>query len=111
MVAWYKKLRRAGLKISFSDLEDVRREASFTMGRLVTKMARYKVPPTRLLPYIRKEKTRKGQKRMTLNTLLTEWVDYLEDAVLLGYDLSNPIWLMPKGLHTKHLETMVPAGA
>ncbi|MBM6725457.1 PcfJ domain-containing protein, partial [Pseudoflavonifractor phocaeensis] len=26
-------------------------------------------------------------------------------------DLSNPIWLMPKGLHTKHLETMVPAGA
>lgn len=111
MVAWYKKLRRAGLKISFSDLEELRREASFTMGRLVTKMARYKVPPTRLLPYIRKEKTRKCQKRMTLNTLLTEWVDYLEDAVLLGYDLSNPIWLMPKGLHTKHLETMAPAGA
>ncbi|MBM6725513.1 hypothetical protein H6C13_21125, partial [Pseudoflavonifractor phocaeensis] len=99
------------MKISFFDLEEVRREASFTMGRLVTKMARYKVQPTRLLTYIRKEKTRKGQKRMTLNTLLTEWVDYLEDAALLGYDLSNPIWLMPKGLHTKHLETMVPAGA
>lgn len=48
---------------------------------------------------------------MTLNTLLTEWVDYLEDAVLLGYDLTNPVWLMPKELHAKHMSAMEPASA
>lgn len=111
MAVWYKRLRRAGMKITFADLEALRKEASSVMGRLVVKMARYKVAPTRLLAYVRKEKTRKGQKRMTLNTLLTEWVDYLEDAVLLGYDLTNPIWLMPKELHAKHMSTMEPASA
>lgn len=111
MAVWYKRLRRAGMKITFADLEALRKEASSVMGRLVVKMARYKVAPTRLLAYVRKEKTRKGQKRMALNTLLTEWVDYLEDAVLLGYDLTNPIWLMPKDLHFKHMSTMEPAGA
>lgn len=109
MAAWYKRLRRAGVKITFADLEALRKEASSVMGRLVVKMVRYKVAPTHLLAYIRKEKTRKGQKRMTLNTLLTEWVDYLEDAVLLGYDLTNPIWLMPKDLHAKHMSAMEPA--
>ena len=111
MVAWYKRLRRAGVKVSFADLNALCREASSAMRRLVVKMARYQVAPARLLAYVKKEKTRKGQKRMTLNTLLTEWVDYLEDAALLGFDLANPIWLMPQALHAKHMNTIGPAGA
>ncbi len=111
IAAWYKRLRRAGMAVTFTDLEELRSEAPLTVGRLVVKMARYQVMPARLLSYTRKEKTRKGQKRMTINTLLTEWVDYLEDAALLGYDLTNPIWLMPKELHAKHMSTMEPAAA
>ena len=111
MAVWYKRLRRAGVKASFADLEALRKETPRTMGRLVAKMARYNVAPTRLQAYVRKEKTRKGQKRMTLDTLLTEWVDYIEDAVLLGYDLTNPIWLMPKELHAKHMSTTKAANA
>lgn len=111
MAAWYKRLRRAGMTVTFADLEELRKEAPFTMRRLVGKMARYQVPPARVLSYVRKEKTRNGQKRMTINTLLTEWVDYLEDAALLGYDLTNPIWLMPKDLHAKHMSTTGVAAA
>lgn len=111
MAAWYKRLRRTGTTVTFADLEELRKEAPFTMRRLVGKMARYQVTPARVLSYVRKEKTRKGQKRMTINTLLTEWVDYLEDAVLLGYDLTNPIWLMPKDLHAKHMSTTGVAAA
>ena len=111
MAAWYKRLRRAGMAVTFADLEELSKEAPFTMKRLVGKMARYQVTPGRLLSYARKEKTRKGQKRMAVSTLLTEWVDYLEDAALLGYDLTNPIWLMPKELHAKHMSTTAAAAA
>lgn len=111
MAAWYKKLRRAGMPTTFAELEELRKEALFAMGRLVGKMARYRVTPKRLLSYARREKARKGQKRMDISTLLTEWVDYLEDAALLGYDLTNPIWLMPKDLHAKHMRTTGAAAA
>lgn len=109
MAAWYKRLRRAGMSVTFADLEELRKEGTLTMGRLVGKMVRYQVTPGHLLSYARKEKTRKGQKRMSINTLLTEWVDYLEDAALLGYDLTNPIWLMPKDLHARHMSTTAAA--
>lgn len=111
MAAWYKRLRRAGMAVTFAALEELRKEGTLTMGRLVGKMVRYQVTPGRLLSYARKEKTRKGQKRMAVSTLLTEWVDYLEDAALLGYDLTNPIWLMPKDLHAKHMSTTAAAAA
>ncbi len=109
MAAWYKRLRRAGMAVTFAALEELCKEAPLTMGRLVGKMDRYQVTPGRLLSYARKEKARKGQKRMSINTLLTEWVDYLEDAALLGYDLTNPIWLMPKDLHARHMSTTAAA--
>lgn len=110
LAVWYKQLRRAGVTTTFPELEELRRKIPFTMRRVVGKMARYGVTPRRLGAYIRKEMGRKGQKKMGAAALLTEWVDYLEDAALLGYDLKNPVWLTPRQLHTKHMDTMEPAG-
>ena len=111
LAAWYKQLRRAGVRTSFPELEGLRKKVPWIMGRLVSKMARYHVTPARLTAYIGKEETRKGQKRLGTDTLLTEWADYLDDAALLGYDLTNPVWLTPAGLHRKHLDLIAPAGA
>ena len=109
LVGCYKRLRRSQGKADFMAIQAVRSEAGAVFARLVPKLARYGLRPERLAAYIHKERERPGSKRTTMQTLYTEWADYIEDAQLLGYDLSNPVFLTPKDLRKKHAATMVPA--
>lgn len=108
-LTFYKRFRRDGGKVSFAELAKLREAAGTAMHRMMPKMRRYRVTPARLAAYIQRESGRPGQKRLGLHTLYTEWVDYIEDAELLGYDLTNQVYLLPKGLHQKHTGTMEPA--
>ena len=109
LLTYYKRLCRTQNKPSFEVLRKLREEAGPVCGRLVPKLAGCGLRPEKLMAYIHKEKERPGQKKMTLQTLYTQWADYIEDARLLGYDLKNPIYLTPRDLRHKHTETMGPA--
>ena len=57
--------------------------------------------------YIERERAKANGKKKSMasfNTVAIWWKDYLNAAVVLGYDLKNPIFLMPKGLSKKHDE-------
>lgn len=109
LLGCYKRLRRSQGKADFMAIQAVRSEAGAVFERLVPKLARYGLRPERLAAYIHKERERPGSKRTDMQTLYTEWADYIEDAQLLGYDLSNPVFLTPKDLRKKHAATIVPA--
>lgn len=105
----YKRFRRDGIKVPFAELAKLREAAGAVMHRMVPKMRRYQVTPAKLAAYIQRESGLPGQKRLGLHTLYTEWTDYIEDAEVLGYDLTNQVYLLPKELHRKHTGAMEPA--
>lgn len=58
--------------------------------------------------YIEREHAKRAQKKketfVTLHTVIIWWKDYINAAKVLGYDLKNPIFLLPKDLSDKHDE-------
>lgn len=107
----YKRFRKAGLACSFEELEELRNANYLIMQNICVRLRRYGLRPRKLMEYLRAELERKGQRRMSLYELMVQWRDYINDAELLGYDLSNPVMLMPKFLHRKHMDAIPAAQA
>lgn len=102
-IAWYKKLRRAGLSESFDALKYLDEMFSYpvSMKDFVKLCCRAKVKPTKLADYLAK-----GQITIPENEIQT-YKDYLDMAKALGWDLKNDTVKLPKDLHRRHDEAAI----
>lgn len=105
-IAWYKKLRRAGVQESFETLG--RLDAPTTMDEFVRMCSKFKIKPTKLEGYISEQMTKRPDFDPDLpwRTSITwqSFVDYTQMAALLGWDLKDETVLLPKDLLRKHDE-------
>ena len=102
-IAWYKRLRRAGLSESFETLKylDEMCQYTFPMEDFVRLCCRARVKPARLAGYL-------AQGRITIpeNEIQT-YKDYLDMAKTLGWDMKNDTVRLPKDLHRRHDEAAI----
>lgn len=102
-IAWYRKLRRAGLSESFETLKylDEMCQYTFPMEDFVRLCCRARVKPARLAAYLSQ-----GQKAIPENEIQT-YKDYLDMAKALGWDMKNDTVKLPKNLHRRHDEAVI----
>lgn len=108
VLAAYKKLRRTGVKTSFQELYGLRDAlTSVWFARTVDQMRAAKLSVPRLLHYLCKvQKEEQGRRKQPkeLSIFAGWWCDYIAAAKILGYDLSNDVFRLPKDLNRKHDE-------
>lgn len=96
-LATYKALRRKGVKVTFWDLLEMGQNGTYiTVAPLLPPL---RLSPARLTKYLKSEL---NEKTPYLSTLGQWWKDYIDAARVLGYDLTNPVFLLPKGLKYHH---------
>lgn len=102
-IAWYRRLRRAGLTESFETLKylDEMCPYTFQMKDFVRLCCRAGVKPARLAGYLSQ-----GQKTIPENEIQT-YKDYLDMAKALGWDMKNDTVRLPKDLHRRHDEAVI----
>lgn len=102
-IAWYRRLRRAGLSESFETLKylDEMCPYTFPMQDFVRLCCRARVKPARLAAYLSQ-----GQKAIPENEIQT-YKDYLDMAKALGWDMKNDTVKLPKNLHRRHDEAAI----
>ena len=102
-IAWYKRLRRAGLSESFEALKYVDEMCSYTfsMKDFVRLCCWVKVKPTKLAAYLSQ-----GQITIPENEIQT-YKDYVDMAKTLGWDMKNDTVRLPKDLHRRHDEAAI----
>lgn len=102
-IAWYRRLRRAGLSESFETIKylDEMCPYTFPMKDFVRLCCRARVKPARLAAYLSQ-----GQKAIPENEIQT-YKDYLDMAKALGWDMKNDTVKLPKNLHRRHDEAVI----
>lgn len=104
----YKQFRRSGVACSYAELAALRKNLNGTMyQRIAAKLKKYKLTPERWRNYMERAKNEDlGKKKYPrdLSQVAEWWNDYVDAAVVLGLDLQNPVFLMPKSLKRKHDE-------
>lgn len=102
-IAWYRRLRRAGLSESFETIKylDEMCPYTFPMKDFVRLCCRARVKPARLAAYLSQ-----GQKAIPENEIQT-YKDYLDMAKALGWDMKNDTVRLPKNLHRRHDEAVI----
>ena len=112
-LAYYKQFRKKGIVCEISDIEeilklrlDARREK--TVFKLLKE---WQVKPQKWSAYIEaavEESTPhcpgNATRQVDLATIARHWLDYVDAARELAYDLGNPLVRMPKDLIRKHDE-------
>lgn len=107
VLAAYKRLKKAGGLASLEELYELKREAGnmTQFQRVVSRLKKYRLSYRKLHCYLdRERKTAQGRKKAgpPPADVMGWWVDYIDAAVVLGYDLTNPVFLTPKELSGKH---------
>lgn len=103
LLAGYKKLRRHGLRSGFETLARVKWATSREMSRkFVAACVSSRLTAEAALRYLDREIGRRKRKKLDLGVAIELWVDYIDGAKALGYDLKNPVFAMPKDLRVKH---------
>jgi hypothetical protein len=107
-VECFKYCKKQGWKFSFEEIATVYSEL---MGdeepmRFFRLSKKYKLTPTRLYNYLSKLTGPRchGAGYFTLLCAFQEWTDYLYAAGEIGYDLKNPVVILPKELDIAHNE-------
>lgn len=99
MLKLHKKLMKAGLRKDFLTVKDLMDSLGGWAERVVTKLARYKLPVEKLMKYLHRE-----QGKREIGFAAEQWVDYVNAAEYIGLDLKNPIVLCPRDLYRQHDE-------
>lgn len=107
LIEWYKKFRRAGLRVNFGELErDIARLPSGKEGRAALSLCvKEGMRPEKLADYLegQRQKPRYSVRESTA-CVWKRLVDYRNMAAALGWDLSEYRVRWPKDLSTKHDE-------
>ncbi|MCL2856175.1 MAG: PcfJ domain-containing protein [Oscillospiraceae bacterium] len=106
-LAYYKQFRRKKISCTISEVEETMRHAPYTKDKSLIKCLKgYTIEPGRWNAYILREtQTENGRKKSkftAVRDISQLWIDYIDAAVTLGYDLTNPLMLMPRGIRKKH---------
>lgn len=114
-LACYKQFRRKKIKCEIVEVEEVMRQSPYTKAKSVIKRLKdHRIEPGKWISYMAREtKAANGKKKRNLiaaRDLAQFWIDYIDAAVALGYDLTNPLMQMPKDIRKKH-DTAVKAAA
>lgn len=106
VLAKYKTLRRAGIAATLSQLDQMKRDLGPTwFGRIAARMKRHGLSCQRMAHYLRREqKNDQGREKVgqPISTIAGWWCDYIDVAQVLGYDLKNDVFLLPKELKKHH---------
>lgn len=102
-IAWYKKLRRAGLSESFETLKYLSEMCTYTfqMQDFIRLCCKAKVKPAKLANYLSHGQTTLSENEAQI------YKDYLDMAKDLGWDLKNDTIKLPKDLHRRHDEAAI----
>ena len=109
-LAQYKQFRRAGIRCEIKDVEVMLRDYNLggKVKKVLKRLKEWKIEPATWLKYMKTniETKNKRRKKSHFNEyqMTNYWLDYLDAAVTLGYDLENPLVRMPKNLVAKHDE-------
>lgn len=95
----YKLLKKAGVKTSFSELNE---SAGYVGADLTQRFFRccaagHGVRPMKVIDYLKKQTAANG-----CYSRMIEWMDYVEAAKYCGYALDDPQVLLPKKLKEAH---------
>lgn len=106
-LSYYKQFRRQKIICILTDVDTVCKNSPSAKTKIVINLLKlYRIEPSRWNAYIRRElEAANGKKKQHLlksQDITQYWLDYINAAVELGYDLSNPLMCMPKGIIKKH---------
>ena len=99
LLTYHKKLNKAGLRVGFDETRMLELMCGGWAEKVVTRLARYKLPPARWEKYIEREQ---GDRSRAF--VAEQWVDYVDAAAVIGLDMKNPVVLCPKNLYKQHDE-------
>lgn len=105
LIYQYRRLRKAGLKTSFAELDEIHEAVSYEIDRFVTECKKRKIKPMRLLRYLKKftGPICYGGYFDVINAW-SLWRDTINMCDALGYDTTNETVLFPAELELKHDE-------
>lgn len=105
LIYQYRRLRKAGLKTSFSELDEIREAVSYEIDRYVSECGKRKIKPMRLLRYLGKfTGPRCYGGYFDVFNAWSLWRDTINMCEALGYDTTNETVLFPAELELKHDE-------
>lgn len=115
VLAQYKSLRRAKVAATLSELYQIRQDIGQTwFVRTVRHMRKHRLSAVRLIHYFDREAAAESRLRRYERPkawIAEWWCDYIDAAEFLGYDLTNDVFLMPKGLKAHHDQATEAAAA
>ena len=99
-----KNVRKLGGRLSVTEAETLNRIVGKTLlKRVLERAENYNIPVNALLKYLESfTGPRCHGSGVTFSHVARYWADYMDMANQLGYDLSNPVWQMPRDLEEKH---------
>ena len=101
----YKQLRRNQIPCGLRELNDFHDAITGTghFKQTVKLMVRYRLTPKKLRAYLDRERARdECKENWVFSTGAGWWCDYIDAAEMLGYDLTNPVFLLPRDLKEHH---------
>lgn len=107
-IAYFKRIRRAGMEESFYTLAKIR-DTFVEEQKFIRFCCSERIRPSKLLAYL--EKNFMCSDPRVPDTLFAVYKDYLEMARALGWDLENPTVKFPKHLYERHDEAALELGA
>lgn len=106
VLAKYKSFRRAKVAASLPELYQMKHDLGVIwFGRVTSKMKKHRISAQRMTNYLEKERLAdKGRKKMgqPISVIAGWWCDYIDAAQVVGYDLKNEVFLLPKDLKAHH---------
>ncbi len=106
VLAKYKSFRRAKVAASFPELYRMQHDmGQIWFGRVTSRMRKYRISAQRMTNYLEKERQAdKGRKKQgqPISVIAGWWCDYIDAAQVVGYDLKNEVFLLPKDLKAHH---------
>lgn len=106
VLAKYKSFRRAKVAASLPELYRMKHDMGVIwFGRVTSRMRKYRISAQRMTNYLEKERLAdKGRKKMgmPISVIAGWWCDYIDAAQVVGYDLKNEVFLLPKDLKAHH---------
>lgn len=107
VLAKYKTFRRHGVSCDMSDLSAMKETLGDDLFNKTTARAwKAGLSPIKLMKYLLKVRNQPYVRRAA-----ELWCDYIDAAILLGYDIRNDIYRTPKLLHEKHDQCCAAAQA
>ena len=105
LIYQYRRLRKAGLKTSFAELDEIHEAVSYEIDRYVSECKKRKIKPMRLLRYLKKFTVpRCYGGDFDVSNAWSLWRDTINMCEAMGYDTTNETVLFPAELELKHDE-------